>query len=275
MTLREQGDFWQARYGEATPNGFSLDDPVLQRLWSHRSVRAFLEEPLPEGTLELLVGSAQSAATSSNLQTWSVVALQDPSHKSEASVLCGDQAFIRQAPLFLVFCADLSRLKFVSELQGLAGEGLDYFEMFLMATIDATLAAQNVAIAAEALGLGICYVGAARNRPTELAELLHLPEWTVALFGMAIGIPDPTKPTSIKPRLPQNEVLFHETYSSGDREENIERYNEAMAAFYDSQGMNVQGTWARHSAKRVENREALNGRDVLRQVVEERGFPLK
>ena len=45
--------------------------------------------------------------------------------------------------------------------------------MFLTAVVDASLAAQNAATAAEGMGLGICYVGGARNHPRELAELLQ------------------------------------------------------------------------------------------------------
>lgn len=272
---RDSQALWEARYGADVANSPAIENPVLRTVLSHKSVRAFRPERLPEGTLELLMGAGQSAATSSNLQTWSVVALEEPEHKERASVLCGDQAFIRHAPLFLVFCADLSRLTSVSEWQNRLGEGLHYFEMFLMATIDTSLAAQNVAVSAEALGLGICYVGGARNHPRELAELLALPPRVIALFGMAIGIPDEAKPASVKPRLPQSEVLHRETYSDAERRENVEQYNAVMRQFYEAQKMNVQGDWEDHSAKRVESRESLGGRDVLRQIVEERGFPLK
>lgn len=268
-------ELWTARYGTDASTALPTENSVLQSVLAHKSVRAFRPDALPEGTLELLIGLAQSAATSSNLQTWSVVALQEPAHKADASLLCGDQAFIRQAPLFLVFCADLSRLSFLSERQELEGGGLEYFEMFVMATVDASLAAQNVAVSAEALGLGMCYVGAARNRPKELAELLNLPPRVIALFGMAIGIPDETKPTSVKPRLPQAEVLHRETYCHTERGEHLDQYNETMAKYYEVQQMNVRGNWEAHSAKRVENAGALTGRDVLRQIIEERGFPLK
>ena len=166
------------RYGpdaRPAPPGAFADDPTLPVLLGHKSVRHYKPDALASGTLALLGAAAQSAASSSNLQTWSVVALQDPAHKAEAATLCGDQEFIRQAPLFLVFCADLARLTAASEREGFPGAGLDYTEMFVTAVIDAALAAQNAAVAAEGLGLGICYVGAARNHPRELAALLNLP----------------------------------------------------------------------------------------------------
>ena len=204
-----------------------------------------------------------------------MIALEDPAHKAKASVLCGDQDFIRQAPLFLVFCADLARLTAVSEREGLPGAGLDYFEMFLVAVIDAALAAQNAAAAAESLGLGICYVGAARNYPQELAELLNLPPRVIALFGLAVGRPAEDDSSAIKPRLPQPGIIHRETYDSWERDHSVAAYDKTMQGFYDAQKMSGPGTWGQHSAKRVAGPESLAGREVWREVLKARGFELK
>ena len=117
----------EQRYGADAPPIPGDSNTVIKTIPNHKSIRNFREVALPEGSLEQIIAAAQSAATSSNLQTWSVVAVQDPAHKAEAAALCGDQDFIRQAPLFLLFCADLNRLTTVSEQQELPGEGLDYF----------------------------------------------------------------------------------------------------------------------------------------------------
>jgi len=267
-----------ARYGHNMPE-ISLDafadNATLSLLLAHKSVRHFQPKPLPAGTLELLGAAAQSAASSSNLQAWSVIAIQDTDRKAEAAVLCGDQDFIRQAPLFLVFCADLARLTSASEREDLPGAALDYTEMFLTAAIDTALAGQNAAVAAEGLGLGICYVGSARNHPRELAALLGLPQRVIALFGMAIGWPVENQTTTIKPRLPQTGMIHHETYDAAARDTGITEYNATMHGFYAAQKMNVQGDWSKHSAKRVAGPESLMGRETLREILEERGFGLK
>ncbi len=266
------------RYGPDAPqlptDAFARN-PTLATLLAHKSVRRFQPEPLPPGTLEMLGAAAQSAASSSNLQTWSVIAVEDADRKAEAATLCGDQDFIRQAPLFLVFCADLARLAAASEREQLLGSALDYTEMFVTAAIDTALAAQNAAVAAEAMGLGICYVGSARNHPRDLAALLNLPRRVIALFGMAIGWPAENDTTTVKPRLPQPGLIHHETYSAAIRDEGVAAYNETMHGFYESQKMNVQGDWSRHSAQRVAGPEALMGREILREVLEERGFGMK
>ncbi len=276
--MSELSNLLTKRYGADAPgvplNTFA-EDATLPVLLAHKSVRRFKAEALPPGTLGMLGAAAQSAASSSNLQTWSVVAVTDPKRKDAAAKLSGDQDFIRQAPLFLVFCADLSRLTAVSEREGMPGAALDYTEMFLTAAIDASLAGQNAAVAAEGMGLGTCYVGGARNHPQELADLLHLPPRVIALFGLAVGWPVEGDTTEIKPRLPQSGVLFHETYDAGARDTAVTEYNGTMRDFYARQKMDVPGDWSEHSAKRVAGPDALSGRDVLRQVLEERGFGMK
>lgn len=274
---------FDARYGlipswpfTSTPSS----NPTIETLLAHRSVRAFLpSKPLPEGTLELLVAAGQSAATSSNLQTWSVVSLTDPAVKTQAAHLAHDQAFIRDAPLFLIFCADLQRLTAVSRLRGTAGVALEYTEMFLMASIDAALAAQNVAVAAEALGLGACYVGAVRNRPREMAALLGLPERVIALFGLAVGWPDPERPAHVKPRLGVGEVLHREGWGGGhaeaSQEGSLTMYDAVLDTYNAGQNREGVPAWTERSAKRVEGLANLTGRHIWNEVLKEKGFEMK
>ena len=126
---------------------------VIDSLLRHRSVRAYKSDELPVGVLEILVTAAQSAATSSNMQAWSAVAVTQPDIKTALAVVAGRQAHIEQCPLFLVWVADLSRLERVGLAAGQSLEALPYLETFLVAAMDAAIAAQNAAVAAESLGL--------------------------------------------------------------------------------------------------------------------------
>lgn len=266
-------DALRRRYGvlEALPDAAWND--TLALLLRHRSVRAYLNQPLPEGTLEALVAAAQSASTSSNLQAWSVIAVEDPARKDRLATLAGNQGQIRTSPLFLVWLADLSRLEQIAARRDMPHAALDYTEMFVLGVIDAALAAQNAVIAAESLGLGIVYIGAIRNRPLDVAAELNLPPRVFPVFGMCIGWPDPARPAEVKPRLPQSSVLHRETYAGA--EEPITRYNATMRAFYEEQRMNVSGDWAEHSAQRIAGPQALSGRDSLRAAIERLGFELR
>lgn len=274
MTTTTTDLLLRERYGAALPDVGNAWNETLATMVSHRTVRRYLNEPLPAGTLELLIAAAQSAATSSNLQTWSVVAVEDPGRKDRLAALAGDQAQIRQAPLLLVWLADVARLAAAAEARGMPHEALDYTEMFLMAAIDATLAAQNAAVAAESLGLGICYIGAMRNRPEEVAAELDLPQGAFAVFGMTVGYPDPARMPAIKPRLPQTAVLHRERYTA-DQAAAVADYNGIMERFYNEQQMRVSGDWVEHSAQRVAGPSSMSGRHRLREALRNLGWELR
>jgi hypothetical protein len=138
--------------------------------------------------------------------------------------------------------------------------------------VAAALASQNAAVAAEAQGLGVVYIGGMRDRPEEVAAELGLPPRTVAVFGMCVGYPDPARPTSIKPRLPIDAVLHRERYDTAAQGEPVDRYVATMVDFYKSQQMKTNGDWAEHSLHRVRGPEAMRGRDRLAEALKARGF---
>lgn len=262
------------RYGGAAPDVALPTNPVLEVLLSHRSVRAFLPDALEEGMLETIVAAAQSAPTSSNQQAWSVIAVRDPERKARLCALSGNQNFILRAPLFLCWIADLSRLTRLGERHQRHLEGLDYLESFMVALADATLAAQNAAVAAESLGLGTVYVGGLRYNPEAVAQELALPPNAIAVFGMSIGHPDPAVPSAVKPRLPQSLVLHHETYGVSQEAEEVAAYDGRLADFSEAAGMGRQD-WTRRMLNRVGSAAALNGRHRMREALTALGFRLR
>jgi len=266
---------FQTRYGDASAAAPAAASAVIEHLLGHRSVRAYRPDPVSDDQLAAIIAAAQSAATSSNLHAWSVVAVRDPERKAALAECAGNQAHVRDAPLQLVWLADLSRLHRVAGQCERPDGALDYLEMFLVAAIDAALAAQNAAAAAESLGLSLVYIGGMRNRPEEVARLLGLPPRVFAVFGMCIGYEDSTRPAAVKPRPAQAVVLHHETYSVEQQAAPLAAYDDTMARFYEREGMNVRGTWSVHSAKRVAGPESLTGRDRLVEALANLGFELK
>jgi nitroreductase len=247
---------------------------VFTTILSHRSVRAFLPTPLPPGTLQQLVAAAQSASTSSNLQTWSVVAVEDPGRKARLAVLGAGQKHIVECPLYLIWLVDLARLDRVAEERQMGLQGLDYLEPFIVGVVDAALAAQNAAVALESLGLGFVYIGAMRNHPEEVAAELGLPPHVMALFGMCVGYPDPAAPTGVKPRLPQSAVLHREEYSAAAQSEAFTAYDIRLRQFQREQGM-TEIEWTQQATNRVKTVEALHGRDRMREALASLGFELR
>lgn len=269
----------KARYGagqDVPAIGVDAFNPVLQTLLSHRSVRAFLPDALPAVTLELLMAAAQSAPSSSNLQVWSAVAVQDAQRKERLAALVGNQKQVGAAPLFLAWLVDLSRLKRSALARDCQLDGLDYLDTFLMGVIDAALAAQNVVNAAESLGLGTVYIGALRNQPEGVAAELGIAPGAgvYPVFGLCIGYPDPARRAAVKPRLPQSAVLYRERYTPAPVEQEIGSYDDTMRAFYAAQGLPVQA-WSEHSLARLRSADDLKGRHRLRQALAALGFDLR
>lgn len=244
---------------------------VLATQFARRSVRQFTDRDVTPEELTALVGAAQSAPTSSNLQAWSVVAVRDPDRKRRLAKLAGNQAFIEQAPLFLVWIADLGRARRLAADAGAELAATDYLETTLLGFIDAALAAQNAVVAAESLGLGSVFVGAIRNRPADVAAELGLPDHTVAAFGLAVGEPDPAENADVKPRLPQDAVVHRERYDAAAADAHIAQYDERLAAYNSAHGL--AGTWSDRVLGRLAGPSSMSGRHTLRSILEVRGLP--
>ena len=261
----------QDRYRSSATEPTEPWDETISLLLSHRSVRSYLPKALPPGTIETLVASAQSASTSSNLQTWSVIAVEDPKRKARLAELAGSQKHIVEAPLFLVWVADLSLLEMIGERDKFSTEGLNYLEYLIMAVVDATLAAQNAFVALESLGLGGVYIGAIRNNTELVAAELGLPSKAFPVFGLTVGFPDPSIVTEIKPRLPEAAILHREQYSSEAIPAAVAEYDQRMRKFQAGQNLEVTD-WSRQAAARI---DLMSGRDHLAEALHQLGFPLR
>ena len=247
--------------------------PELGKFLNHRSVRKYKDEPIPESVIRGLIACAQSAATSSNLQLWSVISVQDPGRREQIATLCGDQKQVREASWFLGFFADHHRLRLAAAAVGEDAGGLDFEEFYGMAVIDASLAAERLVCAAESLGIGICYIGAMRNDPFAVKEFLGLPEGVFGVFGLCLGWPEEPLMSEIKPRLTQEAVWFRERYVT-DVSVHIAEYDERMRAFYEGQNMKGEVTWSMRSGKRVDEHH-LTGREAIRAFLDEQGMALR
>lgn len=257
---------WQARYGVQPP----ADLPDLGVILNHRSVRKYKPDPIVPEVRQALVAAAQSAATSSNLQLWSVVEVDDPERREQIAVHSSNQDQVRHAAWFLAFIADHHRLRKVAQNVGEVAAGLDYAEFCIMAVIDAALAAERMVCAAEQLGIGTCYIGSLRNNPAAIKDILGLPEGTFGVFGLCLGYPAEPMTAEIKPRLGQGALWFKEQYLT-DVEDEIADYDRRMSAFYEAQKMKGDVTWSMRSGRRVDEHH-LGGREAILDFLHEQGF---
>jgi len=218
---------------------------TIELLTSHRSIRKFSDKKIPQELLLKIFRSGQAAATSSFAQAYSIIRICDAEKRQKLAELCGKQKYVASCAEFLVCCADLHRNKGVCE--SLEGDtDPSYMEQFIVATVDVSLMAQNMVVAAESEGLGICYIGGIRNEIEEVAKLLALPKYVYPVFGLCLGYPlqDPEP----KPRLPVSNVFMTDTYQAPS-EENIAAYDKEISAYY---------------AKRTENKKTSSWTEELR-----------
>ncbi|WP_449283461.1 NADPH-dependent oxidoreductase [Leucobacter sp.] len=244
---------------------------VIEQQLRHRSVRRFLAAPVSDAQLEAIIGAAQRASTSSNLQAWSVVAVRDAERKRRISEAIGGHAYVETAPVFLVWVADFARNAELIRSHGVDPETLGLIENTLLGGIDVGIAAQNALLAAESLGLGGLFVGGIRNDPEAVSAELGLPKHAFPVVGMAIGVPDPAEAAGLKPRLPLSGVLHRETYDAEKWRAATAEYEQSYRDYFETQGAPGR-SWARTVTGRLGPVAGLHGRHRMRDSLRAQGF---
>jgi nitroreductase len=240
---------------------------VIELLKSHRSIRKFSDRRIPRELLLELIRAGQGAATSSHVQAYSVIHVMDQANREAIAGLAGGQGYIANCADFLVFCADMKRPTEASERTG-ANVVRGMTEQLLVASVDTALMAQNVAVAAESEGLGICYIGGIRNNPQAVSDLLRLPEHVYPVFGMCLGYPahDP----DVKPRLPVEAILKEDHYT--DDREQVEAFDATMQAYYQARSSGNKNTDWSHNLQPLFDTKL---RPHMRDFLVKRGFEMK
>jgi FMN reductase (NADPH) len=246
---------------------------TIETILSHKSVRKFKDEMLSAEQIETLVKSAQSASTSSMIQAYSIVGVTDPDKKAELAAIAGNQSYVEKNGHFFVFCADLYRHEVIGEKENAEViDSLESTEKFMVALIDAALAAQNASVAAESMGLGICYIGGIRNNLNAVSDVLQLPDRVIPLFGLAVGVPDEDNET--KPRLPLHHV-YHENKYESDKEtirRELEEYDEVVSKYYhDRTNGKRNDTWSSQMGRMLSAKKRM----YMKDFVEKKKYDLK
>ena len=208
-------------------------NPTLTQMHGHRSIRAYTGEVVPKSELQAAFEAAQCAATSANVQVYSAIHVTDPELLAQLVVISGGQEKVAQCGTFLVICGDMRRHHLLAQSADCACK--ENLESFLLCTVDASLFAQNLALAAESLGWGTCFIGGIRNDLAAVGAVLNLPQGVYPFFGLCIGraAEEPWK----RPRLPQQAVLFENEYPSDESLLALmSSYDDDMAGYYEKRG---------------------------------------
>jgi nitroreductase len=180
---------------------------------NHRSIRKYSDKPVSDETLDRILMAASRASTTGNMQVYSIIVTQDAELRKQLWEAHFKQGMVLEAPVHLTFCADFNRFSQWCSARK-ADPGYDNFLSFLTGAIDAVLASQNAALAAEAEGLGICYLGTVTWMAGRMIEILRLPKLVVPVASLVIGYPAEEPP--LTDRLPMKGIIHHETYTDYD-----------------------------------------------------------
>ena len=183
---------------------------MFDTILNHRSIRKYTEDPIPSEILDYILEAGTRASSTGNMQVYSIIVTTEPSLKEKLYPCHFNQPMVKQAPVVLTFCADFNRFSRWCLLRN-AEPGYDNFLSFVTAAIDALLVAQNVCVAAEDAGLGICYLGTTTYMADRIIEILEIPEGVVPVTTVTLGYPD--EDPGLTDRLPLEAVVHRETYS--------------------------------------------------------------
>jgi len=204
---------------------------MIKKQLNHRSIRQFKDKDIPDEVFDTLIKVAQRTATSVGMQQSSIIKVTDSNLKKEIARVCNQQ-YVADAPVLLIFIADLYRNYQIALEQGHDMKSAGDMDKFFAAYTDAILAAQNVVNAAESMDLGTVFLGSILNDPRQICQLLELPKYTFPAIGLAIGYPD--QEPQLKPRMDMSLRLFENKYKKFDNYlEEIKDHDREMEAYYD------------------------------------------
>jgi FMN reductase (NADPH) len=247
---------------------YDITDALIRR----KTIRKYSAIDISEKLLNDLLEAGCRSSTTGNMQVYSIIITRDEARKKELSPLHFGQKMVTEAPVLLTFCADFNRFNRWCLMRN-AEPGYDNFLSFMTAAIDALLVAQTFCIAAEAKGLGICYLGTTTYMAHKIIEVLKIPKGVVPVATISLGWPaeDPEQ----SDRLPLEAVIHKEVYTDYSDQE-IEKY------YSEKEGRDDSRQFIRENNKtslaqvftdvRYKKEDNVYFSKILLQVLKDQGF---
>jgi nitroreductase len=196
-------------------------NPTIEILLNRRSIRGYVQHPIPEQELNTIIQAAMRSPTAGNMMLYTIIHVQDQEAKETLSRTCDNQPFIAKAPLVLLFLADYQRWFDYFTLSGVEALCLQRGQRMqkpkeadlLLACCDAVIAAQTATIAAESLGIGSCYVGDIMENYEIHQRLFDLPKYVFPICLVCFGYPTPQQAArKLTGRFPRECIVFEDKY---------------------------------------------------------------
>lgn len=239
---------------------------------NHRTIREFKDERIPEEIFKTLMEVARRTPTSNGMQSCSIIRVKDNDKKAVVSEVC-NQEYVKRTPELLIFIVDQFRNMMIAKEKGGNVDNARDMDRFFQGFTDACLAAQNVVVAAESLGLGTVYFGSILNDPQRIIDTFDLPELTFPVVGLGIGYPN--QEPQLKPRMDMSLRLFEDGYKIFDNYlKAIEDYDREMTQYYDLRDANKRVDSFSDQIVTKLNNPVINRQEILK-IIKKQGFDLK
>lgn len=210
---------------------------TIKLLQNHRSIREYQERPITKEVMDRLLECGCRASNTGNMQLYSVIVTQDQERRAALSKLHFGQG--ETAPAFLTICVDVNRYHLWCR-QNDCDEPYGNLLWLLSGTVDASLCAQNICVAAEAEGLGFCYLGTVLYNTAAIAKLLKLPHGVMPVITLSIGYP--AQDQALSERLPLEGFVHNEVYHDYT-DEDIRRVHRIREEFpFNQEMVRLNGT---------------------------------
>jgi len=245
---------------------------MLQTILNHRTIRKYKNQKIESEILNKILEAGTRASTTGNMQVYSIVVTSDDRIKEELWSAHFKQDMVKQAPVVMTFCADFNRFNKWCDQRN-AQPGYDNFLSFYTASIDALLVAQNVAVAAESFGLGICYLGTTTYMADSIIKILELPKNVVPVTTLVVGYPDENP--GLTDRLPVDGVVHYEKYKDYTPVaiDAIYSEKESLASTKELIEINKTENLAQiFTDKRYSKRDNVNFSKSFLEVIDKQGF---
>lgn len=235
----------------------------------HRTIREFKDEKLDDSVLNTLLDVANRAPTSNGMQLSSIIRVTDQEIKDQLAIN-GQQEYMARAPHLWIFLVDLKRNYTIARENGEENDEMIGFDKFMQGYNDAMLAAQNVTVAAESLGLGVNYFGNIHNNTKKVIDLLNLPDLTFPAVGLGFGLAN--QEPQLKPRMSMDLKTFENHYEVYDNYmDKISDYDKEMTTYYDLRDKNRRSDSFSSQIKKKQG-TVIAQRDQMFKALKDQGF---
>lgn len=244
---------------------------TIKNQLNHRTIREFTDEKIDETTINTLLDVVNMSASSNGMQNMSVIRITDPKIK-EMLAENGNQEYMARATELWIFIVDLNRNYQIAKEMGNENDNIISFDKFIQGFTDAIIAAQNLTVAVESLGLGANYFGNIHNDTKNVIELLKMPKLTYPAVGVGFGVPNQNP--QIKPRLDIKLKTYENSYKTYDSYlDMIKNYDQEMTTYYD---LRDSGRKSESFSSQISKKQgtSIKNRNKMFETLKEQGFIL-